>query len=360
VREVVHRYRDQAIGEIRNPIAVVPRVDVKLDPPTKVWAASARAAQPFTVTLQHGAAEPTSGTVRLELPPGWQAVAPQSFSLSREDERKTLVFPVQLPAGLTEGRYLVRALALDSTGRRYEVGRHGVDYPHIQPRGWIRPATSEIRVAAIALPRVARVGYIRGAADRVPEALAGIGIQIELLDASALERGDLQRFDAIVVGSRAYETEPALADNNGRLLEYARAGGRLVVQYQQQRYFQGRFAPAPLTLGEPHDRVTEEGAPVQVLEPEHAVLTRPNRIGPADWTGWIQERGLYFARTWDSTYRPLLVMADSGGTPLRGGLLIRPLGKGTYIYTGLAFFRQLPAGVSGAFRLFLNLLGAGR
>ncbi len=164
------------------------------------------------------------------------------------------------------------------------------------------------------------------------------------------------RYDVIVVGSRAYETEPALAENNNRLLEFTRAGGRLVVQYQQQPFFAGNFAPATLTLAQPHDRVTDETAPITVLVPDHPVFRAPNRIGPADWNGWVQERGLYFARSWDSTYTPLLALSDPGEPPQRGALLIRPLGKGTYIYTGISFFRQLPAGVPGAFRLFLNLL----
>ncbi|HEX7023880.1 MAG TPA: hypothetical protein VF187_03595, partial [Gemmatimonadales bacterium] len=208
----------------------------------------------------------------------------------------------------------------------------------------------------IARPSLAHIGYIRGASDRVPEALLEIGLPVDLLDAAMLERGDLSQYDVIVVGSRAYETDQALLENNTRLLEYARAGGRLVVQYQQDPFFNGGFAPAPLTLGRQHDRVTDETAPVTLLDPEQAAFTRPNTLGPADWSGWVQERGLYFARSWDRSYVPLLEMADPGEAPLRGGLLVRPLGKGTYIYTGLSFFRQLPAGVPGAYRLFLNLL----
>lgn len=357
-REVVHRYRDQAIGEIRHPILIVPRVDVKLDPPVQVWSTRRNATQQFTVTLQHGAAERTSGTVELELPSGWPAVPSQRFSLSREEERETLVFEVRQPGNLAAGKYSIRAVAKDSAGYRYDGGLYQVEYPHIRPRARSRAAVSEVHAAPISSPSVARVGYIRGASDRVPEALGAIGLPVVLLDGSALERSDLSRYDVIIVGSRAYETEPALAENNNRLLDYARGGGRLVVQYQQQPFFNGGFAPAPLTLGQPHDRVTDENAPVQLLAPDDPVFSRPNRIEASDWAEWVQERGLYFARTWDSTYRPLLAMADPGEAPLKGGFLIRPLGKGTYVYTGLSFFRQLPAGVPGAFRLFLNLLDA--
>ena len=356
VREVVHRYRDQAVGEVRHPVFVVPRVDVKLDPSERVWASGTRAPLSFTVTLQHGAAEPTTGTVELELPPGWPPAVPARFAMSREEERETLVFHTRPPDALAPGTYEVRAVARDRDGHRYASGMTTVDYPHIRQRAFARAAVSVVHVAPIALPAVRRVGYIRGASDRVPEALQGVGLPLELLDGAALERADLSKYDVIVVGSRAYETDPALLENNTRLLEYAKAGGRVLVQYQQGPFFNGNYAPAPLTVAQPHDRVTDETAPVKLLVPEGPAFTRPNRIGPGDWAGWIQERGLYFAHTWDRSYTPLIELADPGEAPLRGGLLVRPLGKGTYIYTGLSFFRQLPAGVPGAFRLFLNLL----
>lgn len=355
-REVVHRYRDQAVGEVRHPILVVPRVDVKLDPAEKVWPTGVRAPQVYTVTLQHGVGEPTSGEVSLELPSGWPAVPPQRFSLSREEERESMVFQVRAPAGLAAGSYEVRAVARDSAGHRYASGQSTVEYPHIRIRAWAKDAVSAVHAAPMTLPPVTRVGYIRGASDRVPEALLDIGLPVELLDAAALERGDLSKYDVIIVGSRAYETDPALVENNGRLLEYARAGGRVLVQYQQQFYFNGQFAPAPLTVASPHDRVTDETAPVTPLAPGSPLLARPNRLSEADWAGWVQERGLYFAHSWDPSYTPLLELSDPGEQPLRGGLLVTQMGKGTYIYTGLSFFRQLPGGVPGAYRLFLNLL----
>jgi LmbE family N-acetylglucosaminyl deacetylase len=355
-RPVAHRYRDQAIGEVRAPIMVVPRVDVKLAPAEKVWPIGTRSPQVYAVTLQHGVAEPTRGTVTLELPQGWPPVPPQPFSLTRSEERESLVFQVRAPPGLATGNYEVRAVARDSAGRRFAAGQSVVEYSHIRPRTWVTEALSAVHAAPITLPRLTRVGYIRGASDRVPEALIDIGLPVELIDAATLERGDLARYDVIVVGSRAYEVDPALVENNGRLLEYARAGGRVLVQYQQQQFFNGRFAPAPLTVGQPHDRVTDESAPVTLLDPNSAAISRPNRLDAADWSGWVQERGLYFARTWDPTYQPLLALSDSGSAPLRGGLLVAQVGRGTYTYTGLSFFRQLPAGIPGAYRLFLNLL----
>lgn len=354
-RDAVHRYRDQAIGEIRRRILVVPRVDVRLEPSPKVWPTGVRAPQAFTVTLQHGAADTTRGTLGVELPSGWPPATIQPFELAGQESRESFTFPIRAPAGLAPGAYEVRAVARDVAGRRYDAGVVTVEYPHIGRRALTRPAVSAVRAAPIVLPAV-RVGYIRGASDRVPEALQAIGLPLTLLDGPALERADFSRYDVIVVGSRAYETEPSLAENNGRLLEYARRGGRVVVLYQQQPFFAGRFAPYPLAVGSPHDRVTDETAPVRSLAPDDPVFHRPNRLGDTDWADWVQERGLYFARRWDAAYTPLLELADTGDAPLRGALLVARVGQGSYTYTGLSFFRQLPAGVPGAFRLFLNLI----
>ncbi|MEO8448339.1 MAG: NEW3 domain-containing protein [Gemmatimonadota bacterium] len=355
-REVFWRYRDQAIGEIRRPLTVLPRVDVKLDPGVKVWPTSVSQPQKFTVTLQHAGRDTTRGSVQLELPAGWPAVNPQTFELSRPDERESVTFDVAAPKGLAPGSYTIRAVAKDAAGQRYEQGVITVDYPHIRPSGYVVAATSGVHAAPVSFPAGRRIGYIRGAADRVPEALANVGLPVELLDPLALERAELGRYDVIIVGSRAYETDPALLENNTRLLEYVRRGGHLVVQYQQQPFFFGNYAPASLTVAPQHDRVTDETAPVTVLRPNDPILLGPNKITGADWDGWVQERGLYFAHTWDKIYTPILEMADPGSPPLQGELLVAAVGKGTYVYTGLSFFRQLPAGVPGAFRLFLNLL----
>jgi hypothetical protein len=356
-REVKFRLRDQAIGEVRRPLAVVPRVGVSVSPDIKVWPTSVKLPQWVTVTLEHAGPDSTVGTVHLDLPAGWPDVAPQPFRLTRPDEHRAFTFLVRPPPALAPGTYPVHASARVE-GVRYETGMVTVNYPHIRERRFSRPSRMEIHAAAIALPKARRVGYVRGAADRVPEALAGVGLQVELLDPGYLERGDLARFDVIVIGSRAYETDPVLIENNGRLLDYVRDGGRVVVQYQQGPYFAGNFAPYDLTVGQPHDRVTDERAPVRELRPDDPAFRSPNPIGAADWDGWIQERGLYFAHTWDRRYVPLVESHDANGPPLEGGLLIAPYGKGTYLYSGLAFFRQLPAGVVGAFRLFFNLLDA--
>ena len=365
LEEAVFRFNDQARGEVRRPVAVIPRVDVKLDPTTEVWPINSAVPHRFTVTLTHGARDTTAGTVGLRLPRGWPAVAPQPFQFSREDERESFAFDVKPPARLGPGSVEIQAFARDTGGAMYDLGVVSVDYPHIRPRAYTKPAVARLRIAPLVLPRLAGVGYVRGAADQVPEALSSVGVRVTLLSAAALERGNLDRYSAIVIGPRAYETDAALVENNRRLLDYVRRGGLVIVQYQQHQFFNGRFAPYPMKVGGTappvsHDRVVDENAPVQILAADHPTVRVPNRLGPADWQGWVQERGLYFARSWDRRYRPVLETHDPGEPPQRGGLLIATVGKGTYVYTGLSFFRQLPAGVPGAFRLFANLLALPR
>lgn len=379
-REVSFRLNDQALGEVRRPVTIVPRVDVKLDPETDLWSTVAPESHRLTVTLTHGARDTTAGSVRLLLPKGWAPVPARRFRLTSEDEHESFTFDVRPPRRLAAGAVEIRAVARAASGQEYSSGIYWVDYPHIRPRSYTRPAVAKVRAAALTLPSLTRVGYVRGAADRVPEALRRAGVPIELLDAAGLERGHLGRYEAIVIGPRAYETEPALVESNARLLDYVRGGGLLIVQYQQHQFFTRGLAPHPMTVGGrpltlvadspetgsavatpaapvSHDRVTDETAPVRILVSDHPAVLRPNRLEAEDWNGWVQERGLYFARSWDPAYRPILETHDPGEAPLEGGLLVATVGKGTYVYTGLSFFRQLPAGVPGAFRLFANLLG---
>lgn len=380
-REVAYRTNDQASGEVRHPVIIVPRVDVKLEPRSELWPVGDTTTHRFTVILTHGGKDTTTGVVRLVTGAGWPVPEPQQFSLTGEDERQEFQFNVRLPRGASPGRGEFRAVAEIAGGQKYDLGVYVVDYPHIRARAYTQPAAAAVTVAALALPRLARVGYVRGAADGVPEALADVGIPVEMLGRLSLESGDLSVYDAIVIGSRAYETDTALVLNNARLIDYARKGGLVIVQYQQHFYFNGGFAPYPLTVGGrplrltadsaagsgspivgppvSHDRVTDETAPVSIVDSASPLLTTPNRLGAGDWQGWVQERGLYFARSWDSAYRPILELHDPGEAPLEGGLLVAKVGKGTYVYTGLSFFRQLPAGVPGAFRLFANLLALG-
>ena len=289
-------------------------------------------------------------------PPGWPAQPARSFSLARRGERQFFDVPIAPPAKLAAGRAPIAVSAVLDDGRTMDLGIRLIDYGYIPRTPMPRGTGVTIEAADIRLPPLSHVGYVRGAADRVPEALVAIGVPVEILTERDLDAGDLSRYDAILVGSRAYETDPALPRANGRLLDYARAGGLVIVQYQQYAFLQGGFAPYAMEIARPHDRVTDETAKVTELDPKSPAFTTPNAIGPADWDGWVQERGLYFAHTWAPEYTPLLAMADPGGPEQKGGLLVARLGKGRYVYTGLAFFRQLPAGVPGAYRLLANLL----
>jgi hypothetical protein len=304
--------------------------------------------------------EGVAGALRIEPPPGWRAEpARLPIRFSKPGEERTVEVVVRPAAGVTPGDYTVNAVFETEGGARFARGFQNVDYPHIQPRLRYHPAAGRVRALDLRLPAGLRIGYVRGASDEVPEALSRLGLRVDLLDADFLALGNLDRYSTVVVGSRAYEVRPDLVANHRRLLEYAERGGTLLVQYQQYQFIEGNFAPHPLTIARPHDRVTDETAPVRLLQPSHPALSWPNRITPQDFTGWVQEQGLYFAREWDARYTPLLEMADPGEGPLRGGLLVAPYGKGTYVYTGLAFFRQLPEGVPGAYRLFANLLALG-
>jgi len=356
-REVVHRRRDQVLGEVRRPLRVVPQVEVDAADDLLVWPIQQKEPRRLHVTLTSHSKAPLSGRLEVTAEGGaWPAVPPQPFVIAADGEQAALEVPLTPPRNLPPGQTILRIAAVLEDGARFDLAVPVIDYPHIRPTPEREPAAVDVRAFDLALPPLKRVGYVRGASDRVPEFLRQAGVPLELLGPGELADGDLSRYDAIVVGSRAYETEPALARANHRLLDYARAGGLVIVQYQQYAFVEGKFAPFPLEIARPHDRVTDETAPAVILDPAHPVFTSPNRIGPDDWNGWIQERGLYFASTWDPAYTPLLAMADPGGAELKGGLLVAKLGKGTYVYTGLAFFRQLPAGVPGGYRLFANLL----
>jgi LmbE family N-acetylglucosaminyl deacetylase len=356
-REVTLRTDDPASGEIRRPVFIVPRVSVKLTP-DEVLLPLGKGAVTFTVTLEHGGQDTTSGEVHLELPDGRSKPQPKPFTLTRPDELQVFTFQVRPPVRTSTGTFAVRAVAVDSKGASYGIGTFVVDYPHIHPRQYTRLAEAQVVVADVTLPPVRAIGYVRGAADHEPEALIAAGLPVTVLDSATLASGDLSKFDAIVVGPRAYEIDTTLIDHNDRLLAYARNGGRVMVQYQQQVFFAGDYAPYPLSLDHRNDRTTDETAPVTILVPDSPDLRSPNLIGPADWNGWIQERSLYCAHTWDAAYRPILAMADPGETPIEGCLLEARVGRGSWVYNALAFHRQLPGGVPGAFRLFVNLVGS--
>jgi hypothetical protein len=225
---------------------------------------------------------------------------------------------------------------------------------------YYQPAVQRVSVVGVKVPTNLKVGYIMGAGDEIPTVLEQLGISVAMIPAEKLAAENLEKYRTIVVGIRAYDTQKELVANNKKLLDFVQAGGTLLVQYETDigNFNGGQFTPYPASLG--RDRVSVEEAPVEVLAPKNAVFHVPNEITPRDFEGWVQERGLYFMQSWDDKYTPLLASHDPGEEPLKGGLLRASYGKGTYIYAGYAFFRQLPAGVPGAVRLYVNLLAAGQ
>ncbi len=349
---VQHRSTDPVIGERYRPLEITPKVSLHLAAPVLLF--PDRNAREVGVTVRAGRKD-VSGVASLKVPPGWISSAAQPFSLRNEEDEALLRFTMTPPAG--PAAVTVRAEAtVDGTTFSHDVVR--IDYPYIPPIA-LSPAAEARLVREDTLVRAKRIGYVMGSGDEVPEALRQLGLDVTLLSDEALATAPLGRYDAIVAGVRAYNTRKRLASVQSRLLEYVKEGGTYVVQYNtSQDLVAPDVGPFPLKLS--RDRVTVEGAPVRLLDQGHPLLSVPNRIGPRDFEGWVQERGLYYPGSWDERYEALLAMADPGEKETKGALLVARYGKGTFIYTGVSFFRQLPAGVPGAYRLFANLVSAGK
>ena len=363
-RAVLHRWYDPVVGMHRtHTIKVVPPVAVEVEPRTAVVALGSTRSRQIAVTITTYLPDRSEGdrgaVVRLEAPEGFR-VSPErvELQLGSENSEQRVVFEVAPPADLETGRHTLR-VSCELQGRRYDQGFQAVSYHHIERQQVYRAAIVTLHAFEVKIAQSLRVGYVMGVGDGVPGAIVELGAQVTLLGEDDLAVGDLSRYDVVVLGVRAYKDRIDLRSHNDRLLEYVRAGGTVITQYNKYEFNEASFGPYPCKIYRPHDRVTDENAPVRILEPGHSLLNRPNRIGPADWEGWVQERGLYFLGEWDDRYEPLLEIADPfpfNPKPKRGALVVARYGKGLYIYTGLAFFRQLPAGVPGAYRLFANLL----
>ena len=352
------KFVDPALGQSERPLAVGPPISVLLTNPVVVAPVSGARSSTIDVSVRSNVPGPVHAKLMLQTPPGWK-VEPESIAVDLDHDGDVNNYSFQVtPKNLREGRYQVTA-RIEYNSKQYESGFKIITRPDLDSFYAYRPATQNVQAVDVKLPAQLKVGYLMGAGDEIPSVLSSVGLNISLISADELASGDLSRYDTIVVGIRAYDVRTDLREHNRRLLDYVNRGGTLIVQYNQTTgiFNEGHYTPYPATLT--NARVTVEEQPVNVLVPEEHVFSYPNKINAKDFDGWVQERGLYFMGQWDPQFKPLLASNDPGEQPQKGGLLLAHYGKGTYIYSGYAFFRQLPAGVPGAIRLFVNLLSVG-
>jgi LmbE family N-acetylglucosaminyl deacetylase len=351
------KFIDPTYGQSERPLAVGPPLAIEVDPPVQVTSTHRSGAMAVNVGVRNDVNGAAHGTLRLQAPARWR-VTPESqpADFKAGDEYKNFVFTVS-PADSREGVFPLKA-TLEYNGKQYAEGYEIIGRHDLGDFYYYRPAQQKISAVDVIVPPNLRVGYIMGAGDEIPTVLQQLGVHVEMITPSELASGDLSRFHTIVLGVRAYDVRTDVREYNHRLLDYVNKGGTLVVQYNASIgvFNSGHFTPYPATMG--RERVTVEEAPVRILDPASPIFRTPNLIGEHDFNAWVQERGLYFMSSWDSHLKPLLESHDPGEPPREGGLLVAPYGKGLYIFTGYAFFRQLPAGVPGAVRLFVNLLSA--
>lgn len=350
---VVFRYADPVKGEVQRPLVTAPGVSVTLGRDLELARAGVAFERPVEVVLRSSWPTAHRVTVSLTLPAGMRAdSASRTVTLA---PGATRIVAFRTSGTLAAGAHTVRAVARDGAAAD-TVGFVPIEYDHITPQEIYRAAAVTIQAIPVALRPGVRVGYVQGVGDNVASALSDLGVPVTFIDPVALPVTDLSRFTTIVVGPRAYQATSALIDNAAYLLDYARRGGNLVVQYGQNEMQAPGIMPYPVTLSRPAARVTEENSAVTVTDPSSVLLTTPNRITPADFQGWVQERSTYMPSTYDAHYATMLSMHDTGEPANPAGLLTTPYGRGRYTYVTLALFRQVPAGVPGGVRILANLL----
>ena len=355
---VMAKFIDPLTGQGQHELAVAPALSIEFDNPSELVRIDS--GKPFSVGVRVRSQLTTAADATLQFnpPQGW-TVSPSSrpVHLEHEGDVAELQFSVQ-PKLDREQHYDLNAIA-DYQGKQLNQGFDVVTRSDLDRFYYYHPATLDVSAVRVNLSPGLRVGYVMGAGDEIPAALKQLGIDVQVIAPANLANTDLSRFHTIVMGIRAYDVSTEVRVNNPRLLNFVQQGGTLIVQYNSSTgaFNAGQYTPYPVTAS--NARVSVEEAPVEILDPQSPVLNYPNKISTHDFDGWVQERGLYFMSTWDDHFHPLLSSNDPGEQSLKGGLLVAQYGKGTYIYSGYAFFRQLPAGVPGAIRLFVNLLSAG-
>ena len=346
---VQYKWVDSVVGEQFRPIIITPSASLKLMDEVLVFPSNT----PKKVSISVQALQDNfEGNLKLNAPKGWQ-ITPQEVRVAIPNKYQEVQysFTVHPPQTSSEGQL---SAILQKGEKTLSQSLELIEHPHITKQTFLREAKA--KVVRFDLKRgIKKVAYIMGAGDKIPESLQQVGYEVTRLAADKLLTTNLSQYEAIMIGIRAYNTEKGLISSNQKLLDYVRAGGTLLVQYNTSfDMLLQDIAPYPIQFG--RGRVTEEDSPVKFVDASLPVLQTPNRLSTQDFEGWVQERGLYFAKQWDSKFKPVIAWNDQGEQPLEGGLLVAPYGKGYYIYTGISFFRQLPAGVPGAYRLLANLL----
>lgn len=348
-----NRLSEGFYGDAYSPLVAAPGLTVTPAPTRSFARAGSRFERDVYVGVTSSFDSTRSVTVRLELPPGLSATPATARLALAAGTTRTVVFRIAGTA--PPGEHRLR-LSAESNGQLFEEAVRAIDYPHVSIQRMYSPAEIRLSAVSVNVPAGLRVGYIAGRADAGPQVLTELGIPVTLIEPSEIPQLDLAGFSVIVVGPRMYEASADLVEHNGRLLEYAGNGGRLVVQFGQYMMSSPGILPYPITITRPPDRVTDENAPVTITDPAARELTHPNRITLVDFEGWIQERATFMPDEFDPRYRTMVAMSDPGEQPVRSGILVAPVGRGTYVYATLALFRQLEDGVPGAVRLFVNLL----
>ncbi len=368
------KFKDASGAVSERPVAVAPAFSVMLDPGEQVIATEDGPQPNVKVDVfsnlsspyhENSSSSETSrdkpaeikGDLRVIVPENWRAEPSEKQLAFRErGEKKSFDYKV-IPGNRIEGTKEIFA-SFKSGETSYKEGFSIVTREDLGTFYYYQPATQHVSVVDVKVPKDLKVGYIMGAGDTIPIVLQQIGMDVTLIPAERLSSEDLSKYQTIVLGIRVYDTQKEVVANNKRLLDFVQAGGRLVVQYNTSPtdFNKGNFTPYTATLS--RVRVSVEDAPIAMLDPSNAIFHFPNEISKKDFDGWVQERGLYFMSQWDNKFTPLLESHDPGEGEQKGGLLIARYGKGTYVYTGYAFFRQVPAGVPGAVRLFVNLIAS--
>jgi hypothetical protein len=306
-------------------------------------------------TLESNAVNGADAKVHLELPSGWTSTPGEiPLHFDHAGEVQTADFKVTVPQPMAGKTYDIHAVA-QYEGKEYREGYQVVAHPGLEARHLFMAATAELKGVDVKVAPQMKIGYILGVGDAVPEALEQLGLKPQMLSASDLATGNLSQFDTIFVGIRASAVRQDYKIYNHRVLDYVNNGGNLVVQYQTEEFDDISYGPYPLHMGRGSERVSEEDAKVAILEPANPFLSMPNKITAADFDGWVEERGSKFLSTWDAQYKSLLESHDRGQEPQRGGMLQAHYGKGTFTFIAYALYRQLPAGVPGAYRILANL-----